>query len=303
MANLTRILTALYCQPWLLPAGMHRRLCDIAQAHAAGTAHDGGIADHAHDRAHGPRAGEPGAEWWQIERYTYDGAKVLENNGVDFADGVAVFDVGGVIGRRFSSFLNSSGVTSVDVLTRMLRAAAADERVTAAVLDIDSPGGAVTGTPEAAAAVADLARTKPVVAYTGGLMASAAYWIAAPADAIYAEPSAEAGSIGVYSALLDVSRAFEMAGLKTELFKSGKYKAMGIEGIPLTDEQRALIQADVDKIGAWFRGDVRRFRGRISDETTQGQTLMADDALAAGLIDRIGTLDDAIAAARNSRSR
>jgi ClpP class serine protease len=83
-------------------------------------------------------------------------------------------------------------------------------------------------------------------------MASAAYWIGVTADAIFAEPSAEIGSIGVYSAFLDESRAFEMEGLKTELFKTGKYKGMGMPGLPLTEDQRALIQAEVDRVNKQF---------------------------------------------------
>lgn len=294
MANLTRVLTALYCQPWLLPAGMHRKLCDIAQAHVTGNAHEQfGISVQLHSEQHGPRAKIVGGEWWQDE--------YGDSNGVAIADGVATFDVGGVIGRKFSAFLNSSGVTSVDVLTRMIDAAADDDRITGAVLDVDSPGGAVTGTPEAAAAVARFAERKAIAAYTGGMMCSAAYWIAAPCDAILAEPSAEVGCIGVYMALLDVSRAFEMAGLKTELFKTGEYKAMGIEGLPLTDAQRDLLQDEVDMIGDWFTTAVRANRGAIADETMQGQTFFAEPALDAGLIDRVGTLDDATQYVRANR--
>ncbi len=301
MANLTRIMTALYCQPWLITATMHQRLCEIARDHLTGQAHGvNGRASEEHKREHGPVAGKSASEpleWWEIEYDTMYG-KERRPNGVSFSDGVAVFDVGGVIGRKFSSFLNSSGVTSVDVLSRMVSDAAADDRVSALVLDIDSPGGTVTGVPETANAIARAAARKPVIAYTGGLMASAAYWIGVTADAIFAEPSAEVGSIGVYSAFLDESRAFEMEGLKTELFKTGKYKGMGIPGLPLTDDQRALIQAEVDTVFGWFKGAVRANRGQVSDDLMQGQTLFGEDAKAANLIDRIGTLDEAIAYAK-----
>jgi signal peptide peptidase SppA len=291
MANLARIMTALYCQPWLITAAMHYRLCEIARDHMTGAAHDtGGRAGETQKREHGPVVASGPREWWQDDDD--------KPNGVEFRDGVAVFDVGGVIGRKFSGMLNSSGVTSIDVLSRMVKAAAADDRITAIVLDIDSPGGTVAGVPEMAQTVRDAAAVKPVVAYTGGLMASAAYWLGVGADAIFAGPSAEIGSIGVYSAFLDQSRAYEIEGYRTELFKTGKYKGMGIPGLPLTDDQRALIQADVDTVFGWFKAAVRANRGNVSDDVMQGQTLFGEDARAANLIDRIGTLDEAIAYAK-----
>jgi ClpP class serine protease len=103
-------------------------------------------------------------------------------------------------------------------------------------LDIDSPGGTVAGTPELAAAVSALDQKKPVYAFSSGLMASAAYWIASQARAIYATPSAQVGSIGVVQAVVDRSAAINAAGIKVEVFSVGKYKAMGAPGTPLTDD-------------------------------------------------------------------
>jgi signal peptide peptidase SppA len=291
MPNLTRVMTALYCQPWLITATMHHRLCELASAHINGEAHkEDGNAAKKHAENHGPLAKDgDGLEWWQI----WNRGKA-ESNGVSFSDGVAIFDVSGVIGRKFSSFLNSSGVTSVDVLSRMIRAAADDARVSGILMDIDSPGGTVTGVPEAAASVAYATTKKPTVAFTGGMACSAAYWLSAPCDAIIAESSADVGSIGVYSALLDSSRAYEVAGLKMNLFKTGKYKGMGMPGVPVTDDQRALMQADVDKVFEWFRSAVIGNRGKVPDEAMQGQSMFAADALKNGLIDRIGNFDDAL---------
>lgn len=268
MAHLPRVMRALYCEPWLIRPEMHRKLCDIVWAHITEDAHKaGGIGDW-----FGDRSGE---------------------DAVTKQDGVATVSIDGVIGRRFSKFVNSSGVVSVDVLERVLLELAEDSSVGAVVLDVDSPGGTVTGTPEAAAAVEALTAQKPVVAFTGGLMASGAYWLSVPADAIFAAPSAHIGSIGVYAAFLDESRAYENEGMHVELFKRGKYKAMGLPGLPLTDEQKVLIQERVDKIYEWFTGVVSSNR-QVQPEAMEGQTYMGKAAMDVGLIDGIGTIADAV---------
>jgi signal peptide peptidase SppA len=275
-SNLTRVLRALYCEPWLIRPEMHQRLCEIARAHANGEAHeDGGI----------------------VASFTDDMKK--QGQDVRIVDGVAVVNVGGVIGRRFSSFLNSSGVTSIDVLGGVIRNAVDDVMVDAIVLDVDSPGGTVTGVPEAAEIVERAATEKPVIAYASGMMASAAYWISAGADAIFASPSADVGSIGVYTVYTDVSRMYEDAGIDVELFKQGKFKAAGVPGIPLTDEQKELIQDGVNNIAEWFKGYVAESRPGVALEAMEGQTYLGKDALEVGLIDGTSTLDEAIEYARN----
>jgi len=133
--------------------------------------------------------------------------------------------------------------------------------VQAVFLDMDSPGGTVNGTPELAALVADVSKAKYTYAFTDGQMCSAAYWIASQSDAVFATPSARVGSIGVLLPMLDESKAFEQAGIKDELFAAGKYKSVGVPGLLLTDEQRAWLQSDVDKIYADFKAAVLA-RGR-----------------------------------------
>jgi len=280
MRKLTRVLRALYCEPWLISPQMHKTLCDIAWAHVDGSAHcvDG-------------RATEYEAKF--DDEVKHDGIGDVAREGT-----TAVIAVSGVIGRKFSGFLNSSGVTSVDVLERVMNEAVADSTVSEIVLDVDSPGGTVTGTPEAAETIERAAQEKPVVAFTGGMMASAAYWLSAPCDAIFAAPSADIGSIGVYAALLDVSRKLDNEGVRVELFKQGKFKAMGFPGVPLTEEQREHIQKGVDDVADWFKGFVTANRPAVPTEAMEGQTYMGRDAVAIGLADQIGTLADAIDYAR-----
>ena len=271
--RLIRVLSYLVGEPWLLTREMHCTLTDIARAHAFGGA----------------------AEEAQHAKAATFGANPKKR---DFAlvGSTAVLPIDGVIGRKYSDSLYSSGVTSIDIFHRMLNAAAGDSAVDSILLAIDSPGGIVTGVPEAAAAIRAARETKPVLAYADGQCCSAAYWLASQADAIYAMPSAQVGSIGVYLSILDQSRAAEMAGLKVEMFRSGKHKGMGQPGTSLTDEQRAMLQGRVEAIGAQFRAVVCDGRGRpIGEDSLQGQSFDAAEARVRGLVDEVTDFDTALA--------
>jgi signal peptide peptidase SppA len=151
--------------------------------------------------------------------------------------------------------------------------------VEALFLDIDSPGGSVNGTPELAQTVADAAKSKYVYAFSAGQMCSAAYWVASQADAIYATPSARVGSIGVILPVIDSSAAYEQAGLKVEVFSSGKFKSAGTPGTSLTDDQRDWLQAEVEETAADFRAAVLARGRKIPDEAMEGQTFSARKAM------------------------
>ena len=170
------------------------------------------------------------------------------------------------------------GANDSDEIGDAIREASERDDIKAVFLDIDSPGGTVAGTPELAAAVASLNERKPVYAFSSGLMASAAYWIASQARAIYATPSAQVGSIGVVQAVVDDSGALDRDGIKVEVFSVGKYKAMGAPGTSLTDDQRDLIQSNLAEIAEEFHSAVLA-RGRsISAEAMEGQTFSGRQA-------------------------
>jgi len=194
-------------------------------------------------------------------------------------DGIGVVAIEGPILRKPDFFARIFfGATSSEEIAGALREAAERDDIKAVFLDIDSPGGTVAGTPELAAAVKALNERKPVYAFSSGVMASAAYWIASQARAIYATPSAQVGSIGVVQAVIDNSAALDKAGLKVEVFSVGKYKAMGAPGTPLTDDQRELISSNLAEIARDFH-DAVRARGRaVPDEAMEGQTFSGKQA-------------------------
>ena len=203
--------------------------------------------------------------------------------------GVAIIPVYGIIGKNLSSMETMCGGCDLQAVSAALDAAVSDVSVTSIVLDIDSPGGVVTGVPEMADKIREVAQAKRIVAFTSGQCCSAAYWIASACDAIFCTKSADLGSIGVYVALVDDSKWWENEGYKLELIKAGDFKAMGISGKPLEDAERALIQADVDAIYSMFTGDVVSGRGKIDDATMQGQTFMGQSAVDVRLADEVVT--------------
>ena len=194
-------------------------------------------------------------------------------------DGVATVSISGPIIRKPDIFARVlMGATDSEEIGAAIQEAASRPDIKAVFLDIDSPGGTVAGTPEIAAAVSALDKKKPVYAFSSGLMASAAYWIASQARAIYATPSAQVGSIGVVQAVVDRSAAINAAGIKVEVFSVGKYKAMGAPGTPLTDDQRELIQSNLAEIAGEFHAAVLAKGRAIPAEAMEGQTFSGRQA-------------------------
>ncbi len=185
-------------------------------------------------------------------------------------------------------------VTDTADIGRTLRALKQDEHVKVVVLDINSPGGRVTGTPELAAAVKELSSKKYVYAYTSDMACSAAYWIASQCDAVYAAPSAHLGSIGVLLPLIDSRVKLEKAGLTVDALTAGKYKGAGLAGTSLTDEQRELLQARVNEDWERFKQAVNTRRS-IASEHMEGQSFTGVKAVELGLADaNINSLEELI---------
>lgn len=229
-------------------------------------------------------------------------AAMMGQEQVAFGDsqgGVAVLPIYGTIAPKATMMSEFSGGFSCENFTKDFRAALADDSVTAIVFDVDSPGGTVTGVPELAAEIRAARGKKPIVAVANGMAASAAYWLASAADKFYVTPSGEVGSIGVYTTHQDVSGAMEQAGVKITFIQAAKFKT---EGNPYEAPSAGFIaetQKDVDAYYEMFTSDVAAGRN-VSVETVkadygQGRMLMANNALAAGMVDGIQTLDEVVA--------
>lgn len=223
-----------------------------------------------------------------MPKVDWETGRVVDDRLYTFAkEGVAVVPVYGVLAKNLSAFEEScGGGTDINPIAHALAQAAADPEVAKIVLDIDSPGGEVTGIPELGSRIRSIdAGGKPVIAFSDATTASAAYWIASQAGEFYATPSSRQGSIGVYSAWLDETLALEKAGFRLELFAAGEHKAMGMPFRGLSDEERDMLQAQVNAIYDDFKGAVTGSRPQVAEATMQGQMFRAPEALQRGLID------------------
>ena len=214
---------------------------------------------------------------------------------------VAVVPLVGMIIHRPDFFAETSeGATSVQRFVSSFRAAVADSNVRSVVIDIESPGGIISGVPEAAAEVfAARQGSKKIVAVANAEAASAAYWIGSAADELVVSPSAEVGSIGVWTAHVDASKFFEeKMGLKHTLISAGKYKVEGHPFGPLDDDARAYIQERIDGDYDDFVKAVAKHRGRppgdVREKFGQGRMVGARRAVELGMADRVGTLQETI---------
>lgn len=211
---------------------------------------------------------------------------------------VGVLSLRGVISHRADMLTESSGGTSVEKFTSDLRAFLADPRIGAILLDVDSPGGSVSGVDELASEIYDARKTKPIVAHVNAMAASAAYWIASAASEIAVTPSGEVGSIGVIAAHEDMSGRMQKMGISTTLITAGKYKAEANPYEPLTDEAREYIQGQVNDYYGMFIKAVARGRNvtqtSVRDGYGEGRMLLARDALRLGMVDRIEAQDETL---------
>jgi signal peptide peptidase SppA len=216
---------------------------------------------------------------------------------------VAIVSAVGVIDKNISAFeMECYGGCDLDDVDRALALACNDAAIERVVLYINSPGGSAIGVPETAARIADIRTRKEIRCRVDVMACSAGYWLASQCDRIDASQSAILGSIGVYCAILDATRALEMDGYKVELIKNGKFKAMGAPFKKLEPEEKALIQAQSDDIYEEFTVAVREGRGGvgarmselISDDVMQGQSMRGRRAIEHGLCDELvnATLDE-----------
>lgn len=182
-------------------------------------------------------------------------------------------------------------VTSAEDLVDGIVTAEDDDEIKAVILSVDSPGGDGVAGEEVASALRRL--NKPSVAVVRAMGASAAYWAASGANKIYASKISDVGGIGVTSSYLDESVKNNKEGYTYTELSSAKYKDMGDPGRPLSAEERALWQADLDKSHQVFVGAVAANRslelGAVQ-KLANGLTYLGEDALSLGLIDEIGDL-------------
>ena len=191
----------------------------------------------------------------------------------DLRHGVAVISVTGVIPRK-RGWMSDMGQVEI---RQALDGARQDARVRGILLSFNSPGGVAAGVKELADYIASI-DDKPVAAYADGLAASAAYWLA----------TAQVGSVGVLSEMVNISGYLDKLGVAISYIASGRWKAAGNPVEKLTPEQTAYFQERVDALHDVFKADVARHMGISQDPAwTEAQILFAQPAQQLGLVTAI----------------
>lgn len=169
--------------------------------------------------------------------------------------------------------------------------------VTAIVVRVESPGGGVAPSQEIYNALCETRATKPVVVSMGAVAASGGYYIACGADSILASPGTLTGSIGVILELPNLNEVLRKVGIRFEVVKSGEHKDIGSPFRDLSEEERRILQDMVDDVYDQFVDVVSAERGLSRDSVTafaDGRIFSGRQALALGLIDRTGGLEEAL---------
>lgn len=207
---------------------------------------------------------------------------------------VAVIPIEGPIFPKANMMTEHSGATSARSIALDLQAAVLDPNVKSIMLNIDSPGGAVTGISELSSMIRAASDIKPVVSYADGRMCSAAYWLGSAANSVYSSETAEVGSIGVIARGIDDSEHMKAKGMKEFEIKSQNAPKKNMD--PTTPEGRAAYQDKINKMEAIMLRDISANRGIKPKDVVanygQGDVMLGMDAVKSGMVDGITTMDN-----------
>ena len=176
----------------------------------------------------------------------------------------------------------------------LLQIAEDDKQIQAIILRIDSPGGAVGPTQEIYEEIQRIDKKKPIYSSFGSIAASGGYYLGAATRKIWANPGTLTGSIGVIMEFMDLSKLYEFAKVNPQTVKAGRYKDAGNPGRSLTPEEKDMMDTLIAGVHKQFKDDILKRRadkikGNL-DELAQGQIFSGQSALAAGLVDEMGSL-------------
>ncbi|HEY8930758.1 MAG TPA: signal peptide peptidase SppA [Mucilaginibacter sp.] len=183
-------------------------------------------------------------------------------------------------------------------ISKALRQVRLDKKVKAVVFRINSPGGNSLASDVIWREVMLTKKVKPVIVSMGDLAASGGYYIACAADSIIAQPNTITGSIGIFAVLPNMQKFFnDKLGITFDGVKTGKYADLGNLSRPLTPEERAILQNQVNQGYDWFTKAVAQGRNKTQDYVNsigQGRVWTGEQAIKIGLVDRLGNINDAI---------
>ncbi len=212
---------------------------------------------------------------------------------------IAIIPIDGVITTGSAAF-GETGVASGDVV-QWIHEAEEDDHIKAVIFRINSPGGTPVATEEIASEINGM--IKPSVAVIREMGASGAYWAASATDKIFASRLSMVGSIGVLASYLEFAGTLERYNATYQSLTAGEFKETGSPFKHLTRKEEDLFQGQLDKIHDVFIKAVAENRGLPEDKVRKiatGWVYLGSEALELGLIDKIGTEEDAIASLEES---
>lgn len=216
------------------------------------------------------------------------GVLISNQNQSPGGDGVAVINVNGII-------------IDSDPYIKSIRKIRESDSVKAVVVRINSPGGAVATSQEVYEELKNLGETVPVIASMGTVAASGGYYIACAAATIYANPGTITGSIGVIAQFASYEQLLKWAKVEVEVIKSGEFKDLGSPLRKMPEAERAYLQTLIDSVHSQFKDTVSEKRNLPPAKVaslSDGKIFTGSRAKELGLVDRIGTLEAAVAEAR-----
>jgi protease IV len=204
-----------------------------------------------------------------------------------------VYADGAIVGGK-----GQDGEIGSDTYRSMLAKLRNDSKVKAVVLRINSPGGSAIASEIIWRELELLKKEKPLVVSMGDYAASGGYYIACNADSIFAMPNTLTGSIGVFTILIDAQKMFnDKLGINFDGVSTNTYSDFGNITRPMSAFEKQVAQRDVDSVYATFKSRVvkgRKLNGNEVDSIAQGRIWSGANGLQIGLVDRIGSLQDAI---------
>src|SRR5699024_395889 len=232
---------------------------------------------------------------------TYE-AQIVEEG--DWDEQIAIIDLQGAIMDDDTSPLLGQGYNYHRMLTTIDQAAH-DDTEKAVLLKIDSPGGAVGETAEIYEALKEMQEEfdKPLFVAMEGMAASGGYYAAAPADKIYAQASTITGSIGVIMESINFAGLAEKYGISFNTIKSGKHKDIMSASREMTEEEKEILQSMIDEMYDDFVEvivDGREMSDKEVRKLADGRIYTGKQAKEVGLVDEVGSLDDALVDLRES---
>jgi protease-4 len=201
-------------------------------------------------------------------------------------------------GTMVTGEVSDADTIGSEVVGGELRDAANDPMVEAIVLRVNSPGGTPAAAEEIIRDLSYAKSKKPVVVSMGDMGTSAAYYVSAHADKIYADPDTFTAGIGVIWKFSDISRWNEKEGYNISIVKSGSKKDMGATSRPISDAEQDYAQKIVNDSFELFITDVISQRMIARSDIDDGRVIRGADAVGLNIIDEIGNLNDAIEGAR-----